>query len=129
MSTDDEKGAIMADHTTPILELRNITKRFGPEGHGILAVDDCTVKVQKGEFICVVGPSGCGKSTLMTVAAGLDKPTRGEVLVEGKPAGPPGPKRSVVLPSPSMPNCAGRRRMWSANWRRFLPPAGHRHRP
>ena len=83
--------------STPILELRNITKWFGPEGHGVLAVDDCTVKVQKGEFICVVGPSGCGKSTLMTVAAGLDRPTRGEVLVEGKPAGPPGPKRSVVF--------------------------------
>ena len=97
MGTDDEKGAIMADQDIPILELRNITKWFGPEGHGVLAVDDCTVKVQKGEFICVVGPSGCGKSTLMTIAAGLEKPTHGEVLVEGRPAGPPGPKRSVVF--------------------------------
>ncbi|TAN14754.1 MAG: ABC transporter ATP-binding protein [Rhizobiaceae bacterium] len=81
----------------PILELRNITKWFGREGDGILAVDDCTVEVKKGEFICVVGPSGCGKSTLLTIAAGLDKPTHGEVLVDGRPAGPPGPKRCVVF--------------------------------
>ncbi|TAN10557.1 MAG: ABC transporter ATP-binding protein [Rhizobiaceae bacterium] len=85
------------DRKTPILELRNITKWFGREGDGILAVDDCTVKVKKGEFICVVGPSGCGKSTLLTIAAGLEKPTRGEVLVDGRPAGPPGPKRCVVF--------------------------------
>jgi len=81
----------------PIMELRNITKRFGNENDGVLAVDDCTIEVQKGEFICVVGPSGCGKSTLLTVAAGLERPTRGEVVVEGKPAGPPGPKRCVVF--------------------------------
>jgi NitT/TauT family transport system ATP-binding protein len=81
----------------PIMELRNITKRFGNESDGILAVDDCTIEVQKGEFICVVGPSGCGKSTLLTVAAGLERPTRGDVVVEGKPAGPPGPKRCVVF--------------------------------
>ena len=82
---------------TPKLALRNITKRFGAKGDGVLAVDDCSVEVQKGEFICVVGPSGCGKSTLMTLAAGLEKPTSGEVLVDGKLAGPPGPKRSVVF--------------------------------
>ncbi|WP_372802621.1 ABC transporter ATP-binding protein [Paracoccus seriniphilus] len=83
--------------STPKLELRNITKWFGPKGTGVCAVDDCSLSVQKGEFICVVGPSGCGKSTLMTVGAGLEKPTDGEILVDGKPAGPPGPQRSVVF--------------------------------
>ena len=79
------------------LELRNISKWFGPEGEGVHAVDDCSIEVKKGEFIVVVGPSGCGKSTLMTVGAGLEEPTHGEVLVDGKPAGPPGPTRSVVF--------------------------------
>ena len=79
------------------LELRNITKWFGAEDVGICAVDDCTLNVEEGEFICVVGPSGCGKSTLMTIGAGLEEPTRGDVLIDGKPAGPPGPRRSVVF--------------------------------
>ncbi|MCJ7873217.1 ABC transporter ATP-binding protein [Marinovum sp. 2_MG-2023] len=88
----------MIDTTvTPKLELRNITKWYGPEGTGVLAVDDCSVSVQKGEFVCVVGPSGCGKSTLMTVGAGLEDATRGEILIDGKPAGKPGPRRSVVF--------------------------------
>ncbi len=82
---------------TAKLELNSISKWFGPEGTGVQAVDDCTIAVQKGEFICVVGPSGCGKSTLMTIAAGLEQPTRGAVLVDGKPAGAPGPRRSVVF--------------------------------
>ncbi|MDE0521194.1 MAG: ABC transporter ATP-binding protein [Boseongicola sp.] len=79
------------------LELRNISKWFGPVGDGVHAVDDCSIEVKKGEFIVVVGPSGCGKSTLMTVGAGLENPTQGEVLVDGKPAGSPGPTRSVVF--------------------------------
>ena len=81
----------------PKLELRNIIKWFGKEESGICAVDDCTLSVDQGEFICVVGPSGCGKSTLMTIAAGLEEPTRGAVLIDGEPAGPPGPRRSVVF--------------------------------
>ena len=81
----------------PKLELRNITKWFGLEEAGICAVDDCTLSVDEGEFVCVVGPSGCGKSTLMTIGAGLEEPTRGDVLIDGRPAGPPGPRRSVVF--------------------------------
>ena len=79
------------------LELRGISKWFGPTGTGVQAVDDCTLRVEKGEFVCVVGPSGCGKSTLMTIGAGLEAPTSGEVLIDGRPAGPPGPTRSVVF--------------------------------
>lgn len=81
----------------PKLELRNISKWFGKEGEGVHAVDDCSLSVEKGEFVVVVGPSGCGKSTLMTMAAGLEPITKGEVLMDGQPAGPPGPKRSVVF--------------------------------
>ncbi len=86
------------EHTArPKLELRSITKWFGSEETGICAVDDCTLSVDEGEFVCVVGPSGCGKSTLMTIGAGLEAPTHGDVLIDGQPAGPPGPRRSVVF--------------------------------
>ncbi|MGH1464856.1 MAG: ABC transporter ATP-binding protein [Cognatishimia sp.] len=85
------------DVQIPKLELRNVSKWFGPKGTGVQAVSDCSVSVQKGEFVVVVGPSGCGKSTLMTMGAGLVDPTEGEVLLDGKPAGAPGPRRSVVF--------------------------------
>ena len=94
MSTD-EKGRQHGGHDTPSSSFATSPSGSAPKAT-LLAVDDCTVKVGKGEFICVVGPSGCGKSTLMTIA-GLEKPTHGEVLVEGRPAGPPGPKRCVVF--------------------------------
>ena len=90
-------GNATSDGTTHKLELRGITKRFGLADAGVLAVDNCSLGVDKGEFVCVVGPSGCGKSTLMTIGAGLEDPTEGQVLVDGKPAGPPGPTRSVVF--------------------------------
>jgi len=79
------------------LQLRNITKQFGNGEQAVVAVDDCSLDIHEGEFVVVVGPSGCGKSTLMTVAAGLEEPTAGDVLLDGIPAGPPGPRRSVVF--------------------------------
>ncbi len=90
-------AADIDDATPPKLELRGISKWFGPKGTGICAVDNCSLEVQKGEFVVVVGPSGCGKSTLMTIGAGLEDATEGGVFVDGKPAGPPGPTRSVVF--------------------------------
>ena len=95
--TTDQTHTSSEAAPVPKLELRNITKWYGKRGSGVLAVDDSSISVQKGEFVVVVGPSGCGKSTLMTVGAGLEDPTMGEVLVDGKPAGPPGPTRSVVF--------------------------------
>ena len=94
MSTDTTRAG---NATMPKLELRNISKRFGLKDKGILAVKNSSLSVQEGEFVVVVGPSGCGKSTLMTIGAGLEEPTEGEVLLEGQPAGPPGPRRSVVF--------------------------------
>lgn len=79
------------------MEVRGISKTFRTRGGTVTALDSCDLSVDAGEFVTLVGPSGCGKSTLMTIAAGLDEPTTGEVLVDGRPAGPPGPRRSVVF--------------------------------
>jgi len=67
----------------PILRTVNLTKRF-PVGHGVTAVDRVSLEVRPGEFILVVGPSGSGKSTLLALLGGLDRPTAGEVILEGR---------------------------------------------
>ena len=81
----------------PKLELRGVSKRFAGRNGEIVALDTCDLVVEKGEFVTVVGPSGCGKSTLMMIAAGLTEPSTGDILVDGRQAGAPGPKRSVVF--------------------------------
>lgn len=70
-----------------VLELNNITCTFGSRDKGAApytAVRDATLHVQEGEFVSVVGPTGCGKSTLLNVAAGLLKPSSGDVRVYGQ---------------------------------------------
>ncbi len=49
-----------------------------------MAVKDINLRVEEGEFICLVGPSGCGKTTLLSLIAGLERPTAGKVLIEGQ---------------------------------------------
>src|SRR3954463_2980846 len=62
------------------VSLSGITKRFG-DGPNVL--EDVSLDVAEGEFVCLLGASGCGKSTLLNLAAGLDKPTAGAVNVPG----------------------------------------------
>jgi len=56
--------------------------------------------VADGEFMCLLGPSGCGKSTVLNLIAGFEKPTNGDLLLEGRPIGGPGPDRGVVFQEP-----------------------------
>ena len=79
------------------MEVREISKTFHTRNGDIVALDRCDLSIRQGEFVTVVGPSGCGKSTLMMIAAGLDAPSTGQILVDGMPAGPAGPRRTVVF--------------------------------
>ena len=87
----------MATPTPPKMEVRGVSKTFHARGGEVVALERCDLAIAEGEFVTVVGPSGCGKSTLMMIAAGLDAPSSGDILVDGRPAGPAGPKRSVVF--------------------------------
>ena len=79
------------------LEAKNIVKRFDHNGNQVLALDGINLKVDEGDFVCIVGPSGCGKSTFLNIVAGLEKPNSGEVLLNGKAITTPGPDRTMVF--------------------------------
>lgn len=82
------------------LQLRNITKMFNTNDSSkssVTAVENVTLQIEEGEFVCFVGPSGCGKSTLLNILAGLDKPTEGEIILNGHPINGTGPDRIMVF--------------------------------
>ena len=67
-----------------ILETKNLTKVYGKGDTQVNALNGISLTVQRGEFVAVVGTSGSGKSTFLNMAGGLDVPTSGEVIVDGK---------------------------------------------
>jgi len=67
-----------------ILETKGLYKIYGSEENVVMALAKTNFKVSKGEFVAIIGPSGSGKSTLLHLLAGLDTPTGGEVLIDGK---------------------------------------------
>jgi putative ABC transport system ATP-binding protein len=69
---------------TPVLEARTVTKTFDSDGAPVRALRGLDFTMSAGEFVAIMGPSGCGKSTLLNLAAGLDTPTDGEILVAGE---------------------------------------------
>ena len=81
----------------------NITKAWGVDTtREVLALDDVSFAVEHGEFLVVIGPSGCGKSTLLMLLAGLEMPTSGTMLHNGKPITGPDSNRSLIFQQPSL---------------------------
>ena len=79
------------------LEAKNIVKYFAHEGHRLKALGGLNLKIEAGDFVCLVGPSGCGKSTFLRIAAGLSAPDEGQILFDGKPITTTGPERIMVF--------------------------------
>jgi nitrate/nitrite transport system ATP-binding protein len=89
------------DRTTTLmfLEIDHVTKHFpGPDGRGQVCVfRDVAFGLGQGEFLTMVGHSGCGKSTLLNIIAGLERPSAGGVVLEGREVAGPGIDRMVVF--------------------------------
>ena len=86
----------------PTISFKNVSYSYVDGGESYLALDDVSLDVADGEFLCLVGHSGCGKSTLLSLLAGLSKPTSGKILIDGVPVSGPGPDRSIVFQSYSL---------------------------
>src|SRR5687767_11943645 len=80
---------------TTILSVRGVERRFG----STLALQATDLEVAENDFITILGPSGCGKSTLLRIVAGLDTPSAGEVLLDGRRIEGPGADRGMVFQS------------------------------
>ncbi len=84
------------------LEIKNVTKTFSVNDDrgkkkDVLAIDNVNLSIEEGQFICFVGPSGCGKSTLLNIIAGLEKPTSGQLIMNGQQISGTGPDRIMVF--------------------------------
>lgn len=71
----------------PIIEVKNVTKIYRVGNEKVLALDDVSFSINKGDFCCLLGSSGSGKSTLLNLMAGIEKITKGEILIKGKDIG------------------------------------------
>ncbi|MEO8313139.1 MAG: ATP-binding cassette domain-containing protein, partial [Caldimonas sp.] len=79
----------------PILQVRGVSRRFDRT----LALEATDLHVAENDFVTILGPSGCGKSTLLRIVAGLDQPSAGEVLLDGRRIETPGADRGMVFQS------------------------------
>jgi putative ABC transport system ATP-binding protein len=82
---------------TPILELRDVVKSYGAGPTEVRALTDVSATVAPGELVAVRGPSGCGKSSLLHLAGGLEDPTAGHVLLDGRDLAGLGAKARAAL--------------------------------
>ena len=64
----------------PLVEFRSVVKRFGD----FVAVEDVNFTIDAGEFVAIMGPSGCGKTTTLRMLAGLEAPSEGNILMDGR---------------------------------------------
>ncbi len=79
------------------LSIKNLRKVFPKQDGEMVAIDDFSLEVKEGEFVCVLGPSGCGKTTLLRMIAGLEIPTSGNLLLNDVPVEGPGSDRGMVF--------------------------------
>lgn len=90
--------------TKHFLEVQNLAKRFAGKtpSESLTVFENANFSLEKGEFVCIIGHSGCGKSTIMNTLAGLDKPSDGVVIMDGKEISGPSIERGVVFQNYSL---------------------------
>ncbi|MEQ1731780.1 MAG: ATP-binding cassette domain-containing protein, partial [Vicinamibacterales bacterium] len=82
------KAKLLAEHVSMV---------FGRGADAVNVLNDISLEVSDGEFVCLLGPSGCGKSTMLNVIGGFLTPSRGVVTIDGEPVTGPDPRRVFVF--------------------------------
>ena len=81
-----------------LISIEGIAKRYPRKGEGELTIfEDLWLSIDRGEFVCIIGHSGCGKTTVLNILAGLDAPSDGVVIVDGKEIDGPSLDRAVIF--------------------------------
>src|SRR5580765_3049174 len=70
--------------STKVVQVRGVSKIFNRDAFQVTALDDVSIDIAKGEFLALMGPSGSGKTTLLNMIAAIDRPSSGELLVQGE---------------------------------------------
>lgn len=96
----EKRQEVRSLHQTETIHTEELTKEFISRQGRIVAIEDINLTVKNGEFLCIVGPSGCGKTTLLRILAGLEKQTRGRILMRLK--NPEKPPASMVFQGESV---------------------------
>lgn len=88
----------------PFVSIEGLSKHYPSPGNAadLVVFDKVNIGIEKGEFVCIIGHSGCGKSTILNVLAGLDEPTDGCVIMDGKEVFGPSLERGVVFQNYSL---------------------------
>lgn len=84
------------------LQVEQLAKRFVSKQETLTVFEKANFSIEKGEFVCIIGHSGCGKSTIMNTLAGLDVPTEGVVIMDGREVSGPSLDRGVVFQNYSL---------------------------
>ncbi len=98
LNTSTQAASVLTPATNqPLLVVDNVSKVYPTPKGEYVVLENVSLSVNEGEFICVIGHSGCGKTTLLNMVSGFSKPSTGTVSVNGKPVTSPGPDRMVVF--------------------------------
>jgi sulfonate transport system ATP-binding protein len=95
-------GAIGDGAAAAPITFHGVGRAFGPAGTARPVLRDSELEVAAGEIVAILGPSGCGKSTLLRIAAGLDEPSSGEVVIDGTPVAPYDRRSAVGFQEPRL---------------------------